>query len=245
MALRTRHRGGDLAAVAAATAVTAFGASARAQWDLHDARTGLEVAAYAGYGAFSNGAIFRRPGATDHGTLLGSFGLQFEAAYRIVPVFSAGLRGTFQLLAVDPSSVPSGTDASANAGALGAYARFHPLALVPVRDRDAPLARADAYVGVGFDFLATVGSSYRAGTLIGTLTVTRATAGVAVPIAFGFEYLVHPNLYVGIMGEWSYWTAASVDGPLGGATVHDTGAHEPESYLFVGVGARGHFNLLH
>lgn len=228
-----------------------------AQFDLRSPRTGIEASAHFGYGGFTNGAAFRRPGSTGSGNTNGSFGMQAAVGYRIVPVLSAGIRGTWQFLAPEPSSV---SDRSAHAAAVGAYLRFYPLELIPGPQTRCPgagwgtrcgpstgnvLPRGELYLGLGLDFVATVYRNERTATPLGPIEGQLSTSGIALPVGLGVDVQLHENLYAGAFFQWALWTAAEICARTNvGLSGCDRDPHEAEGYLFAGVGIRGHFNVL-
>jgi opacity protein-like surface antigen len=208
---------------------------ARAQ---HDPRTGLEGAVHVGAGGFSNDGAFRRPGSSGHGSYSPSVGVHVTLGYRLIPLLSVGVRGLYQSLQTDP---PRGTEAWAGAYAVGAYARLHPLGLIPARRGDV-LSRLDLHVGAGFDFVAN-GFAHTRTQIFGATVETRgSSAGVAVPVTAGIDFALHENVAVGALFQWSHWTSSELCGQGFGFSGCDTGAHEAESYFFAGLGLRAHYS---
>jgi hypothetical protein len=219
-------------------------------FDLRDERTGLVVAGYVGVGGFSNGAAFQQNGMRATGSTDASVGLQAEVGYRIVPAFTAGLHGTYQFLSVnrDRAMIPSGTSASAGAGAFGVYGRVHPLAFM--RGGGDGISRVDLFAGIGIDFVASafIGTHTEGVPIFGTVDTVAQTAGVAMPISIGVDFGLTRNIAIGALLQASYWTADSIalDTHSGIGSTHNVQyGREPEWYFFAGVGVRGTFNFLH
>jgi opacity protein-like surface antigen len=234
------HGGGRLLLLAAALAIAALAAPARAhaQLDPRDPRTGLEGSVHFGAGGFSNRGAFRHPGETGRGSFDPSLGIHLALGYRFVPVLSAGVRGLYQFLAFE---VPRGTDGSAVAWAVGGYVRLHLLGFAPPRRGDL-VSRADLHLGVGLDY-AGGHAGTRTATPVGTFSTDGSASGVAVPVTLGLDVAVHENVLAGVLLQWSYWSVGEKCGQALGLTGCDRGPFEAESYLYAGLGVRGHYNL--
>jgi hypothetical protein len=232
MCSRARRPARIVSALAVALAAGIAPSIAHAQFDLHDPQTGLEGSIHMGYGAFSNNAVFRAPGSSETGGLLGSFGMQFFLGYRFVPVLSAGLHGGFNVLAVRNG----GSSDGANAGSFGFYARVHILSFLERRSRTYA-GTPDLYVGVGFDPFAQVHAWNP------NFEIT--TSGLAFPFQIGFDYALTENVAVGVLGIAAPWTATGACTRV--LSLTGCGSHngEAEAYLYIGLGVSGHFNLVH
>ena len=131
---------------------------------------------------------------------------------------------------------------AAAAFAFGAYARVHLLDFASRRDRLAIGGRFDVYVGAGWDFVAPAGGRYRWAGIDGEINYN----GFAFPFSAGVDFYVHEHVAVGLLGQWSPWTAfqqcSTVQ--IGGFSRTDCNSpREAEHYFFVGAGVRGHFHL--
>jgi hypothetical protein len=205
---------------------------ARRRWQEHhlwDHHAGWEATLHLGVGGHVHDTATAFTDAPSTGVHLfwPGFGGQFTAGHRFVHWMSVGTHFGY-IHYWHREQLPGHTNSHVNGLSYGFYGRIYFGQWLNLR-------RWELWLSAGVDVSATL--YIRSDTAIGTAQTQIST--VAIPISVSGEYLVHPNLALGVLLQVSPWIPWEICNSASGTPIVCNYDHlEVNTYLFGGIGLR-------